>query len=284
MSRQPSWYGPCARRVAASLDARRLAAYRVRIVDDQLRHTLTERTGIEPTGKRSRLAAELPLLHRCGKRFGGWSGSGLCAGPRSSNASALGLNDHVFFWAGACAYDQWNVALVWEPAIESRLPSAVAAPWDTGGLMTGSLGKPTPLAAAKRILGDHTLPVPDYRRYLASVLECCFASPAEYLRPDGRPLPYYPGWLVAPRCAKPPQFTFEVRAQGTVDFTPNLVAVVVDEPAFGGGTTRARVLRELKRWSRRSGAEWVPVESHEEPHEAAQRYVQHFLEMRGVPS
>jgi|GEM_PF-5894483 len=244
-----------------------------------LNDELVERTGRRLTGGVRTIADHLPLIHRTSYPERLLQGDELEPGQGGPCRTDLGLDGHTYFWVGASAYDQWNVTLIWEAYVEGTMPASVAAPWDTGGLCSQSLGQGVPPDRARELLVQYSLPAPDYREFLAGTIECCFDDIAGYLScvsPE-----WYPGWII-PRAIdpSPPHHTFELRRAGPVTIEHGLVAIVAVESWF---VDNPRMLRALKQWARRKEADWVAVEeSREQPTQAVQRFVRNFLAQRDL--
>ncbi len=234
------------------------------------------RTRRAPSARYDALARNLPIVHRTMNPGRLLDGSPLQPGVGSNTREQLGVGGHTFFWIGNCAYDEWDLALLWEASAENTEPPGIAAPWDTGGLCKGSLGEAIKVEVARSILARYSLSSPEYRTYLAAVIECCFDDPSQYLRPDYRTIPWYPGWRATPRCGSPPHRTFELRRSGDVEVAASLVALVAAEGAFAN---EPRVLRGLKGLANMLDARWVRVEAEhgERPHEAMQRLIRTYL-------
>lgn len=244
-------------------------------------------------GTQRSVAWQAPLLHRTTSpreiaAVVATDDGQLVPGTGARVRTELGTVGSVFFWVARCSYPETDMILVWAPGFESSVlggdadgdrPLAFAAPWDTGGLLSKPFGYSLSLAQARTLLERYSLPLPDYRSYLAAVLEACFVDAEKYFRgvPPG---PGYPGWCAGTRRnSGPPSYTFEVRHHGAVRLHPFLAAVVVDTEAFANAP---RLLRALRRRVNSVGAVVVEPRHGEKAQDAAHRYVRRFLRERGV--
>jgi hypothetical protein len=247
----------------------------------------------ELRGAQRSAAWQVPLLHRTSypQQMAEVlvADAGLLEPKTGASARAeLGTAGSVFFWVARCSYPETDMILVWAPSYESLAlvgdaaddaSVALAAPWDTGGLLSAPFGYFLSNDHARTLLERYSLPLPHYRSYLAAVLEACFVHPTDYL--EGRtPEPGYPAWDAGTASnSGPPSHTFEVRHRGAVPVHPALAAVVVDSQAFAN---KPRLRREMRRRVRSLGAEVVEPQHGENAQGAAHRYVSRFLRERGV--
>lgn len=148
--------------------------------------------------------------------------------PDSAEA-ALNTHEFVFLYCGQFRYPKTQVGFLFATTFEEeRRDTSIASPFDTGALHKHRTW-PDASETAKAFLARHSLPVPEYRDYLASRLHYLFTSPEDYVTRSNPPIRPDPiGLRPKPPAtdADPRLWTFEVRTRDEVSLArPHLLAV-----------------------------------------------------------
>lgn len=277
----------------ATLEARKCAKLDRTFVENskeviELLDELKAWTGVEVGGTAHSAAWNVPLLHRTmnpvavAETLATGTGE-LEPGVGSNSRIVLGTGGCVFLWVGRCAFPGADMILVWEPSMEDTPvaeEAGLAAPWDSGGLLSSPFGFSLSESHAIAALDKYSLPLPMYRAYLAGVLEVCFSEQTDYLS-GVSPSSWYPGWDAGTDHGNsgPPSHTFEVRYPGALPMNPGLVAVILDATTFA---QEPRVLRKLRTYLKNAEIDFVVTRRGMTVEDAAQLFVSSFLNERGV--
>ena len=153
---------------------------------------------------------------------------GIPVRPESAEV-ALGTQEFVFLYCGQFRYPQTQAGFLFATTLEEGHPAtSEASPFDSGALHK-YVAWTDPSESAKAFLARHSLPVPEYREYLAYRLEHLFADPEDYLERSNLPIRPDPIGLrpKPPAIGTDPRlWTFEVRVRDEVTLAaPQLVAV-----------------------------------------------------------
>ena len=146
-----------------------------------------------------------------------------------STEAFMGTEGFVFLFCGQFRYPETQVGFLFATGLEQEYAGASeASPFDSGALREHAVW-PDPSESARDFLARHTLPVPEYREYLAHRLHYLFAKPSDYLGQDTAPIRSDPLGLApkqADAAADPRLWTFEIRIKDEVILSkPYLVGI-----------------------------------------------------------
>jgi hypothetical protein len=147
--------------------------------------------------------------------------------PESAEA-ALGTAGFVFLYCGQFRYPETQVGFLFATTLEvDRSAVCEASPFDSGALHRKATW-PDAAESAIAFLGRHTLPVPDYRGYLADRLQFLFKKPEDYVEQNETARPDPIGLVPKPPATTrdPRLWTFEIRVGKEVSLSAPHLAVV----------------------------------------------------------
>jgi hypothetical protein len=192
------------------------------VADDAARSTAAQASGAAAAA----IGPSVPWVHRTG-RAGDWRNvfeqRRLVAREVGTPfEKALGVDNAVYFFVGACAYPTGILALVFAPLTGSPHPGTFT-PYDTGALKkhmvpSASVG-PWDTEAKIRHLEAHLGHSADVLQFLGPYVSAHFRDPFSYLKVSGSILPDFPTYhgLVEIDAARRDRRCWTVEAQLHVD-------------------------------------------------------------------